>query len=467
MRRSYVRAVPLPAQIGERVGDYLLEEVIGRGGMGCVYLGRHVAIPRLAAVKVLGHPPDEELSARFFREARIVNDVHHPNLVEIHDLIRETHPPRLACVMEALPGETLARFLSRRRPTLQQAKAVFAQLASALAAVHSTGFVHRDLKPGNVMLLDPEADSWDEVPSVKLLDFGVAGRLAPGGESGLSQRSPMMLGTPAYMAPEQISGGRVSAAADAYALAEIGVEMITGQRVFPGSARDALAAKVEGHRPVLPDEFRGRPRALLERALSAEPRLRPSLAELADAYESLDDGPSSARAEGHDLLWAAGAAATFVIGALLGLAELAKPESTSAPPASRSVAATAATSPEPAPPDLEAAVPAPEPVELAPPASASVESAGPTPSETPRGGRAELAREWTVQCPPEAHVWRGDRDLGPCPLRVVDASERLTVRASGYYPQSLDMKSSSPGTLRVELRPIPEQPMHRREVPKW
>lgn len=274
----------LPAQVGERIGNYRLEKVIAQGGMGSVYLGRHVVLGRPGAIKVLDDALAHNTSyvERFMREARVVNDVRHPNIVDIVDFVHQRDPVRVACVMELLEGPTLAQALASRRLTAQQTLNVMHQLVSALGKVHSRGIIHRDLKPSNVVVVGSLASPLAVVPSVKILDFGIA-KVFEG--SNASQTGPgTMLGTPAYMAPEQVSGDVVSAATDVYALSELLFELLTGERAFSGPARQVIKLKMIGQTPeivldaALPQ--RDRVAALIRRGLDNDPLRRPSLEEL-------------------------------------------------------------------------------------------------------------------------------------------------------------------------------------------
>ena len=303
--RGDVAAPSLPAPLGERLGMYRLVEVIGRGGMGCVYRGEHIELGRAAAVKVLEPhlTVDEAYVSRFLYEAKIVNAVHHPNIVDIFDFIDSANPRRVAFVMELLDGSTLGQVLSSRALSVGEALQVTFQLCDALAAVHACDIVHRDLKPDNVMVLASPALSAGSNITVKLLDFGVAKVSDPLAMHRTA--SGVMLGTPTYMAPEQFSAERVTPASDVYALAELLFEMLTQQPVFAerglpliqrkmSSAPHALSISTAGVR----SEALGR---LLQACLSVEPDQRPTLvqfrAELTELYAGLggvENSPAAA-----------------------------------------------------------------------------------------------------------------------------------------------------------------------------
>ena len=194
---------------GSRLGPYKIESLLGSGGMGQVFRATDTRLGRLVAIKV----SHERFSDRFEREARSIAALNHPNICTLYDV----GPNYL--VMEFVEGETLAARLERGGTSLEQTLRYGAEIAGALAAAHAKGIVHRDLKPGNVML--PAA-------GVKVLDFGLA-------KSGQDATVTLgLMGTPAYMAPEQFEGKRCDARTDIYSLGLVLFQMATGKPFVPG-----------------------------------------------------------------------------------------------------------------------------------------------------------------------------------------------------------------------------------------
>jgi serine/threonine-protein kinase len=287
--------------LGETVGSYRIVRELGRGGMGVVYEGQHLTLGSRAAVKVLlpRYSADEKLLARFFNEARAATLIKHPGIVAIFDF--GTHAAgRAYLIMEYLDGETMSALL-RREPRLpvERLAAIGRQIASALAAAHAAGIVHRDLKPSNLMLVeDPDMPFGQRV---KVVDFGIA-KLStdltrPIGPAATAPGK--LLGTPAYMAPEQCrAAGPVDARADVYALGCILFEAATGEPPFGKRCAPAelLAAHMHqappplgGLRPDLPEAFA----TLVDRCLAKSPEARPqAMYELVTALALLGGTPS-------------------------------------------------------------------------------------------------------------------------------------------------------------------------------
>ena len=234
--------MPGPDLTGQTLGGtYLVEALIGAGGMGQVYRASNVRLGKLLAVKVLSREQldGDETVQRFHREAKIATDLGHPHIVDVLDF-NETDGGDPYMVMELLAGEDLDALLARTPILpLERAEFIMRQLCSALEAAHRQGIVHRDLKPGNIFIC-----SGREYPDyVKVLDFGISKVL---GSSTVKTRAEALVGTPQYMAPEQAEGEvhRVDAVTDVFALGAILYRMLAGRDAFIGSMTPSVLYQV-------------------------------------------------------------------------------------------------------------------------------------------------------------------------------------------------------------------------------
>ena len=288
--------------IGERLGPYEISGALGAGGMGEVWRATDSRLRREVAIKVLpaAFTADRERLARFEREAQTLAALNHPNIAAIYGL-EEANGTR-ALVMELVEGEDLSARIARGPLPIEEALAIARQVAEALEAAHEQGIVHRDLKPANVKV---RADG-----TVKVLDFGLAkamdGVSSPSASVDLA-RSPallnsptltgahgtqlgVILGTAAYMAPEQARGGAVDKRADVWAFGVVLFEMLTGRSLFAGeTVSDTLAGvlKSDVDHAALPEATPHAVRELLRRCLERNPKNR--LRDAGDARLVLDD----------------------------------------------------------------------------------------------------------------------------------------------------------------------------------
>ncbi len=216
--------------LGTQVGRYRLVRMIGHGGMGRVYAAVQPEVGSRVAVKVMAeqYARDAELAERFFTEARAIAMIRHEGIVSVIDLVRMADG-RPVIVMELIDGQTL-REVERAGPApIGGVVQVMIEVLSALAAAHAIGIVHRDLKPDNILITAGGRP--------KILDFGIAKLVnVPAGQIAPRTRTGVMLGTPEYMAPEQINGGDADARSDVYAAGVVLFEALTGQRPFDGAS---------------------------------------------------------------------------------------------------------------------------------------------------------------------------------------------------------------------------------------
>ena len=265
---------------GTEVGGYVIDGELGHGGMGVVYSATHPVIGKRAAIKILR--PDVSRSPiaveRFIQEARAVNKIGHPNIIDIF-AYGALPDGRAYHVMDLLVGESLRRRIKRSVMHPSEAASVIDEVASALTAAHEHGFVHRDLKPDNVFLVAHDG-RW---PEVKLLDFGLAKLMPEHGVAAFTTKAGAMLGTPQYMSPEQARGKGVDYRTDVYALGVVMFEMLAGARPFPMLADSFATLLQHAEEPPmsLADVVAGLPAEmvqLVDAMLAKTPEARPSLA---------------------------------------------------------------------------------------------------------------------------------------------------------------------------------------------
>jgi serine/threonine-protein kinase len=241
---------------GRTIGNYVIRQKLGEGGMGAVYLGEHPLIGKKVAVKVLREElaNNAEIVRRFFNEARAVNDIHHQNIVDVVDFGKvagESGGEIAYIIMEFLDGESLSSRLRSVGLRIPEVVEVIQQCCSALSASHQKGIVHRDLKPDNIYLC-PRGPTKN---FVKLLDFGIA-KLTQDGDVRQT-RTGMVMGTPLYMSPEQCEGSRnIDTRSDIYSLGVVMYELLTGQTPFQGDGFGQIIVAQITQQPVPPRQIR-------------------------------------------------------------------------------------------------------------------------------------------------------------------------------------------------------------------
>ncbi|HEV8149207.1 MAG TPA: serine/threonine-protein kinase [Gemmatimonadales bacterium] len=262
--------------MGQLVGErYQVERRLGAGGMGEVYLARHVLMGRPCALKVMTQElsQDPDAVSRFNREASSASKISHPNVCTVYDF-GLTADDLVYLAMEYIEGRTLSEILDASGPLpLARAAALIAQCAAGLFAAHELGIVHRDLKPDNIMVL-----SGKEGEVAKLVDFGIAKAVA-GDSSQRLTRTGFMVGTPEYMSPEQLSGDPVGIRSDQYSLALVFYRMLTGRLPFEGTSLQETLVKrlTTPPRPLAisrPGRYPAGLQAVMDRALAREPDSR-------------------------------------------------------------------------------------------------------------------------------------------------------------------------------------------------
>ena len=307
--------------IGRTLSHFEIIEAIGRGGMGEVYKAKDTRLDRTVAIKVLpphlaGHP---ELKQRLEREARAISSLNHPHICTLHDIGEQDGTPFL--VMEYVEGETLADRIKRGPVPLDEALPFFKQIAEALEAAHEKGIVHRDLKPANIKVTPED--------KVKVLDFGLAKALVPEEPAEDSSQSPTLtkgtalgaiMGTAAYMSPEQARGKPVDKRTDVWAFGCCLYEALTGRKAFSGeTVTDTLAAivKNEPDWKALPGHTPVKIRELMRRCLQKDRNRR--LHDVADARIEIDEATDEPDIDWQDEARAKKRHAPAILAALVGI----------------------------------------------------------------------------------------------------------------------------------------------------
>jgi len=270
--------------VGKKVRGFEIEEIIGRGGMGVVYLAHDTRLDRSVAVKSI--PAELQSSstaqARFKREAKLLASLNHPNIAIIHEIVEEKKSGYL--ILEYIPGETLAERIAREPLNLEEALSIGQQIAEAVSAAHEKGVIHRDLKPGNIKIT-PDG-------RVKVLDFGLAkASVSEGRSSEITVTQPgRIMGTPAYMSPEQARGKQTDKRSDIWSFGCIMYQMLTGKFPFEGETSTDTLARIIERQPdweILPENTPTNIRTLLRRCLEKKPQRR--LRDIGDAVIEISE----------------------------------------------------------------------------------------------------------------------------------------------------------------------------------
>ncbi|MBL7187070.1 MAG: serine/threonine-protein kinase [Phycisphaerae bacterium] len=271
--------------VGRKIGSFEIVEMIGRGGMGVVYLARDTKLDRLVAIKSIPIElqADSRARTRFTREAKMLASLSHPNIGVIHDIIEQTDGTDYL-VLEYVPGETLAERITKGPLKLQEALTIALQIAEAAAAAHEHDVIHRDLKPGNIKIT-PDG-------RVKVLDFGLAKTVGGGpSEKPTAVTQPgRVIGTPAYMSPEQARGKPTDKRSDIWSFGCVLYEMLTGRVPFEGETISDMLAGILEREPdwqALPQSTPANIRSLLRHCLKKDPRRR--LQHIGDARIEIDE----------------------------------------------------------------------------------------------------------------------------------------------------------------------------------
>jgi eukaryotic-like serine/threonine-protein kinase len=442
---------------GSILGSYRLIEQLGEGAVGRVFLAEHLKLGRKVALKVLRdeYSKNPKVVARFFTEARAVNDIHHENIVAITDFAEANDDHPSFYIMELLHGQTLSeRMMKEGKLPIPAAIDVAVQLARALGAVHERGLVHRDVKPANVFLVNEEIR-----PKVKLLDFGVAKLLRGHTDEGPQAHQTLqgdLIGTPDYMSPEQTYGASIDHRADVYALGLVMYEMVTGTQPFDALSLEELFEQHRAHPPTPPStrvgaetEIPSELEALIMRCLAKKPDDRPGSAlEIERTLSAIADQ------EGIELTQSR---------RMSSIAQAEPRRSHAAPIAVAAVIAVGAaglflvdrlTKEAPTVPTAPAITPASDPpiMPLAAP------EPPPPPPPPPVVERTEVTL--TIESrPPKAAAYLGGKLIGTTPIHVDVKKQRapivLELKLQGHESYKHQLKLENDLTLNASLTAIP------------
>jgi eukaryotic-like serine/threonine-protein kinase len=265
------------ALLGER---FRIESELGRGGMATVYRANDEALGRTVALKLFnGEPADSEEDLRRREEVQLLASLNHPGLVTLFDASTRGDEEAFL-VMELIEGEDLRRRLDRGSLTESEVALLGREVADALAYIHSRGVIHRDIKPGNILLPDRGTDN--SGPSAKLADFGIARII----DSAHLTATGMIVGTAGYFSPEQAIGEKLTPVSDIYSLGLVFLEAITGRRAFPGTAAESMAARLTRD-PEIDADVSPAWATLIRRMTNRDPHARPTAAQVSAELTAL------------------------------------------------------------------------------------------------------------------------------------------------------------------------------------
>jgi eukaryotic-like serine/threonine-protein kinase len=299
---------------GTRLGPYSIDRLLGAGGMGYVYRATDTRLGRAVAIKVLREEQaPAALRLRFHREAQAISSLNHPNICALYDV--GTVGAESYLVMECVEGETLAELLERGQLPLETAIHIALGIVDGLAAAHAKGIIHRDLKPGNVMVTESGA---------KILDFGLARTVA----GSVSDRAPTLtidgavMGTPAYMSPEQFTGSNVDAHSDIFSFGLVLYEMATGKRAFAGTSAPQVMTAIMRDMPPPPRTINpqvppGLERIILKCIQKAPEQRYQTVREIASELKQVSSGGFAPRRPSRRHVFVAAAAVLVVLAAAL------------------------------------------------------------------------------------------------------------------------------------------------------
>ncbi|MFP5020977.1 serine/threonine-protein kinase [Pseudonocardia phyllosphaerae] len=279
-RPDATRMMPAPVTRPELLGGrYRLEGLLGQGGMADVHRATDTRLNRPVAVKIFGPGNDPTADQRFEQEAQVMANLRNPGLVAVYDFAVE--PGRAYLVMELVDGPSLAQVISSEDLPAEDIRRIGSEVAQTLAYVHGQGVTHRDVKPSNILI--------DSEGRARLADFGVASLLGEDGHTAAGE----IVGTPAYLAPEQVRGARVGPPADVYALGLVLLEAWTGRREYQGEGLAGAAERVN-RPPVVPGDVPEPLRSTIHAATATDPARRPTAREVATMLSEPAPAPVAA-----------------------------------------------------------------------------------------------------------------------------------------------------------------------------